>query len=148
MTFFGQTLLQQFQRERLRRSATGIKPVHCLSLIVPNDRKQIAADTVSRWLHQTQRRVSSDRCVDCRATFLENVQSNLGRQRLTGRRHAMLGNHFASSRKVTTCDSVLSGGDRKRGQPDGQGNNQTKYCLLYTSPSPRDRQKSRMPSSA
>ena len=26
----------------------------------------------------------------------------------------------------------------------GQGN----YCLLYTSPSPRDRQKSRMPSSA
>ena len=25
---------------------------------------------------------------------------------------------------------------------------QSKYCLLYTSPSPRDRQKSRMPSSA
>ena len=25
---------------------------------------------------------------------------------------------------------------------------QAKYCLLYTSPSPRDRQKSRMPSSA
>ena len=25
---------------------------------------------------------------------------------------------------------------------------QTKHCLLYTSPSPRDRQKSRMPSSA
>ena len=29
--------------------------------------------------------------------------------------------------------------------PDGE---QTTYCLLYTSPSPRDRQKSRMPSSA
>src|SRR5678810_1489367 len=28
--------------------------------------------------------------------------------------------------------------------PDGKGN----VCLLYTSPSPRDRQKSRMPSSA
>ena len=27
-------------------------------------------------------------------------------------------------------------------------NNQSKLCLLYTSPSPRDRQKSRMPSSA
>src|SRR5678810_1441355 len=26
--------------------------------------------------------------------------------------------------------------------------NDSKYCLLYTSPSPRDRQKSRMPSSA
>ena len=28
------------------------------------------------------------------------------------------------------------------------GNDQLKPCLLYTSPSPRDRQKSRMPSSA
>ena len=28
------------------------------------------------------------------------------------------------------------------------GFNQAKACLLYTSPSPRDRQKSRMPSSA
>ena len=27
-------------------------------------------------------------------------------------------------------------------------NNKSKDCLLYTSPSPRDRQKSRMPSSA
>ena len=27
-------------------------------------------------------------------------------------------------------------------------NNQYVFCLLYTSPSPRDRQKSRMPSSA
>ena len=27
-------------------------------------------------------------------------------------------------------------------------NHLSKYCLLYTSPSPRDRQKSRMPSSA
>ena len=34
---------------------------------------------------------------------------------------------------------------------DGKGNleiNYGKHCLLYTSPSPRDRQKSRMPSSA
>ena len=29
-----------------------------------------------------------------------------------------------------------------------QEQNLTKHCLLYTSPSPRDRQKSRMPSSA
>ena len=29
-----------------------------------------------------------------------------------------------------------------------QGNSNTTVCLLYTSPSPRDRQKSRMPSSA
>ena len=30
----------------------------------------------------------------------------------------------------------------------GYRNNYKKACLLYTSPSPRDRQKSRMPSSA
>ena len=30
----------------------------------------------------------------------------------------------------------------------GSGHNIVKTCLLYTSPSPRDRQKSRMPSSA
>ena len=32
--------------------------------------------------------------------------------------------------------------------PTGQTLSQTDVCLLYTSPSPRDRQKSRMPSSA
>ena len=31
---------------------------------------------------------------------------------------------------------------------DAQGNDVMEHCLLYTSPSPRDRQKSRMPSSA
>ena len=32
--------------------------------------------------------------------------------------------------------------------PEGQAAGIVKICLLYTSPSPRDRQKSRMPSSA
>ena len=31
---------------------------------------------------------------------------------------------------------------------DSKGNKQTSYCLLYTSPSPRDQRGSRMPSSA
>ena len=34
------------------------------------------------------------------------------------------------------------------GLPDGSGYALCRDCLLYTSPSPRDRQKSRMPSSA
>ena len=36
---------------------------------------------------------------------------------------------------------------RKVGQPDNRSSH-FYFCLLYTSPSPRDRQKSRMPSSA
>ena len=34
------------------------------------------------------------------------------------------------------------------GYDEGPGKNLVSFCLLYTSPSPRDRQKSRMPSSA
>ena len=34
------------------------------------------------------------------------------------------------------------------GDPQGEVTANPKDCLLYTSPSPRDRQKSRMPSSA
>ena len=35
-----------------------------------------------------------------------------------------------------------------RDEKDQQGNKETTTCLLYTSPSPRDRTRSRMPSSA
>ena len=44
---------------------------------------------------------------------------------------------FASA-KQTKADKLIAVGDRVLFD----------YCLLYTSPSPRDRQKSRMPSSA
>ena len=47
-----------------------------------------------------------------------------------------IGNHTQRHRNVTS----LSGEDLERSL--------THICLLYTSPSPRDRQKSRMPSSA
>ena len=38
--------------------------------------------------------------------------------------------------------------DIERGQISWSRGTQALFCLLYTSPSPRDRQKSRMPSSA
>ena len=46
--------------------------------------------------------------------------------------------------KVTDLDCVLKQASRNIELPEGT----IKSCLLYTSPSPRDRQKSRMPSSA
>ena len=48
---------------------------------------------------------------------------------------------------VTTIDDVLIGNAMPEAE---QGLNMARLisCLLYTSPSPRDRQKSRMPSSA
>ena len=47
------------------------------------------------------------------------------------------------ARIATTCGYVLKMGDLAYADKDKFNN-----CLLYTSPSPRDRQKSRMPSSA
>ena len=41
-----------------------------------------------------------------------------------------------------------AGGDSAAQSKNSAGGNSGKPCLLYTSPSPRDRQKSRMPSSA
>ena len=43
---------------------------------------------------------------------------------------------------------VLSGGPMLNGWFRGERTGSGTICLLYTSPSPRDRQKSRMPSSA
>ena len=67
----------------------------------------------------------------------------------------MLSKNFLLKFKQTMyqTDSFLEINNRKR-LPDNikimqfQGEDEFKICLLYTSPSPRDRQKSRMPSSA
>ena len=55
------------------------------------------------------------------------------------------------AKKTTTKKATPKtvGVPKKRGRPKGSKNKpKTNNCLLYTSPSPRDRQKSRMPSSA
>ena len=61
---------------------------------------------------------------------------------------------FASSMETKIIEDtlILSGpviqGDIQRFENSIASNSNIKTCLLYTSPSPRDRQKSRMPSSA
>ena len=61
------------------------------------------------------------------------------------------------SNQITTIVSARPAGDWVKGEPEVDSDsgaviryepNETYFCLLYTSPSPRDRQKSRMPSSA
>ena len=49
---------------------------------------------------------------------------------------------------VGDSSSVANKGNFKKRFALGRFPGQNKPCLLYTSPSPRDRQKSRMPSSA
>ena len=50
----------------------------------------------------------------------------------------------AGLKPILIDENRRDGGQIYRRQPEGF----TRDCLLYTSPSPRDRQKSRMPSSA
>ena len=59
-------------------------------------------------------------------------------------------NRKISSNKALTKKVKSIGFKVKEFGDDGikQVNQELKICLLYTSPSPRDRQKSRMPSSA
>ena len=52
--------------------------------------------------------------------------------------YAPLANAFGVGVQPSTVEMTIKPGDRQR----------QVICLLYTSPSPRDRQKSRMPSSA
>ena len=47
-----------------------------------------------------------------------------------------------------TLSTVLTDAYPAASNPSGVGEIYNRSCLLYTSPSPRDRQKSRMPSSA
>ena len=48
----------------------------------------------------------------------------------------------------TLKDGGIYTGELVSGKPGGKGRVQYSNCLLYTSPSPRDRTRSRMPSSA
>ena len=50
--------------------------------------------------------------------------------------------------RVTLFDTQIENGSTSDGPENGNIATFTNICLLYTSPSPRDRQKSRMPSSA
>ena len=49
---------------------------------------------------------------------------------------------------IKVVERAAYGASKFRGKNDKIAADQAAVCLLYTSPSPRDRQKSRMPSSA
>ena len=57
-------------------------------------------------------------------------------------------NLFSQSDEIRIMDITVEGNQRLTAQDVQRNARLYKGCLLYTSPSPRDRQKSRMPSSA
>ena len=140
-----------------------------LNLIRPGlDRQQyetdsaLAARGISIGSMAQQR--EQDRVDESRNNLLENLGLSAvaaGRQE----QQRLFGNSLATRQQYQSeLASILGAGGPTGAMPPGQiakystsapdymgqvnANYQTQICLLYTSPSPRDRQKSRMPSSA
>ena len=101
-------ILKPFQRERFRRAARTVVAVQLLRLRIPDDREQVAADAVRDRLHQAERRIRGDRRIDRGAAFLQHVETDLGRQRMRSRDHAVRRNDFRTRREWLAGNAVAS----------------------------------------
>ena len=96
--------MQAIQSEATRRTAAGIESAQPRLFLIPDDREEIAADTGTGRLHQSQCGVSADRSVHCGAALSQKLYGDLGGKRLTRRRNAMGGHHDG-----TRCEWLLEG---------------------------------------
>ena len=77
---------------------------------------------------------------------MDSSQDDFGGSGKTGNTSGGRTDSYLGGKSSTTADYGYGPGVTKNPNPGQRGNLYS--CLLYTSPSPRDRQKSRMPSSA
>jgi hypothetical protein len=71
-------------------AAAGIESVELPGFSFVDDRKQIAANSIRAWLHDTQGGIGGDGGVDGVASPFEDHRPSLGGQRLAGRHDAEL----------------------------------------------------------
>lgn len=107
-------LPEPFQGQVLRRAPTGIQAVELPGFRVPDDGEEIAADAVARGLHQSEQGVGGNRRVHRGTALLENVQRDLGCQRLAGRRHAVRGDDFRTRGEGLAGKPVVAAGEIAR----------------------------------
>ena len=95
-------------------------------------------------------RAVSTRVNDLEAGLLNIEDNSIGEVKLKITNTPTIGQYltFAGSDNFTWVNAPSGGGSGTEGPKGDKGDKGDKGCLLYTSPSPRDRQKSRMPSSA
>ena len=135
--------LKQFQVDEKRRQLSAIE-------IMVNDFKRMATDLDNQILAEQERSGISDVTHFAYPTFAKAAMTrrdNLlqSAEDLSGQLEAAqdaLGEAVEELKKV----ELLEERDQGRSRMEAEAAEQA--CLLYTSPSPRDRQKSRMPSSA
>jgi hypothetical protein len=113
-------LLEPGEAQAFRRAARSVVAVKLPGFRIPHDRKQVATHAVAGRLHQAQRRVCRNRRVDCGPAALEDVESDLGGQRLRSRDHAVLGEYFRARRERATGNAIRSE-DAARRQRGDQG---------------------------
>ena len=108
-------------------ASRGVEPAELAVLRTPHDGEEIAADARPDGFHEPERRVGRDGGVDRRATGLEHVEADLGRERLAGADHAVWREHLGARRKGVAGDAIAreqrEGGENGhaagRGKPMG-----------------------------
>jgi hypothetical protein len=99
-------------------SAAGpVEAVQGEALRVPHHGKEIATETTRRRLHECERRVDGDRCVDCAAALLEHIDADLHRERMGGGDHAVARHGHRAGGEGASLGSVRS--PQQCGRGDG-----------------------------
>ena len=119
----GKLRLELLQRLPGRRAARAVDADEIPARRVPYDREQIAADAVAGRLHQPERGIGGDGGIDRRAARLEDIERDLGCERVRGGGHAVRGDHrtaapLCAHRAGTGADA---GGGLGRGAGMGGG---------------------------
>ena len=139
----GQNLVQQQIVNDIEIDAfmTGLRDAIGGELQMQNEQIMAALQTFMQRQQEAQQSALSDNLAASQEFLAENAQRDGVVTLDSGLQYMVMEEGAAGGASPTASDSVLA---HYHGTlPDG-----SVFCLLYTSPSPRDRQKSRMPSSA
>ena len=113
-----------------RAATRAVDAVQFAGCRVVDNGEKIAADPVAGGFHQAQRGIGGDCRIDRAAAVLEHIERDLRRQRMRGRRHAVLRDHRAArpvgaDRTAAAADLFLDrgplGGVLRSGRDGGEG---------------------------
>jgi hypothetical protein len=99
---------EPLQLEAARGTPAGVQPMQPPRPGIPGDGEQVAPDAAAGRLHEAERRVGRDRRIDGAAALLEDVQRDLRRQGLAGRRHAMRRQHLGAGDEFGAGDAICA----------------------------------------
>ncbi len=99
-------LEQAFQRQRERRAAASVQAVQPAACGIPDDRKEVAADSAARRLREAERGIRGDRGIDGAAAAAQRREADFRRERLARRDHAAARRHYGARGETVGCGAV------------------------------------------